>query len=76
MFRSKYWMQNLKHLPKKTEENWKILLRNADFKNIRVVGFFPSSAYFLVELLNISAKFDKDWHFWGTFNNQTGLSII
>jgi len=30
MFRSKYWMQNLKHLPKKTAENWKKRIKSSN----------------------------------------------
>ena len=32
MFRSKYWMQNLKHLPKKTAENWKKRIKSSNDK--------------------------------------------
>ena len=32
IFRSEYWIQNLKHLPKKTGENWRKSIESSDDK--------------------------------------------
>ena len=66
--------ENAHHKSVQSEKKWEQLLKKNKFKNINIIEFFPKKLYFMVELLNISAKLHKSWHFWN-FTNRIFTSF-